>query len=190
MPQYTKQSTHLQSSQSWFLGRVQVLPVKSCHLLTWFDMSVLAYNACYNENMGTCLSMLVRVPIRLQKWGFIIQASPSIIHLLKLWNVFRISSRHTFVLRTHLIARCTLMKVHFSGGTHYRGMSRPIESMITWLNSPYRSQQQVGTLQDHIKICQWHHYKPEVRSWGDPRWIPRTNHHTEALRGRGEVGLN
>ena len=42
--------------------------------------------------------------------------------------------------------------------------SRPIESTITWLNSPYRSQQQVGTLQDHVKIRQWHRYKPEVRS--------------------------
>jgi len=38
------------------------------------------------------------------------------------------------------------------------------QSMITWLNSPYWSQQQVGTLQDHVKTCQWHHYKPEVRS--------------------------
>ena len=26
--------------------------------------------------------------------------------------------------------------------------------------------------------------------WGDPRLAPRTNHHTEALRGRGEVGLD
>ncbi|KAF8838962.1 hypothetical protein BDN67DRAFT_906426, partial [Paxillus ammoniavirescens] len=33
---------------------------------------------------------------------------------------------------------------------------------ITWLNSPRRSTQGVGTLQDHIKIRQWHHYKPEV----------------------------
>ena len=38
------------------------------------------------------------------------------------------------------------------------------QSMITWLNSPYQSQQQVGTLQDHVKIHQWHRYKPEVRS--------------------------
>ncbi|KIJ07798.1 hypothetical protein PAXINDRAFT_89809 [Paxillus involutus ATCC 200175] len=35
-------------------------------------------------------------------------------------------------------------------------------STITWLNSPRRSAQGVGTLQDHIKIRQWHRYKPEV----------------------------
>ncbi|KAI6138645.1 hypothetical protein BKA82DRAFT_934275 [Pisolithus tinctorius] len=34
------------------------------------------------------------------------------------------------------------------------------QSTITWLNSPYQNQQQVGTLQDHIKIHQWNHYKP------------------------------
>ncbi|KIJ59093.1 hypothetical protein HYDPIDRAFT_162797 [Hydnomerulius pinastri MD-312] len=34
-------------------------------------------------------------------------------------------------------------------------------STITWLNSPRRSSQGVGTLQDHIKIRQWHRYKPE-----------------------------
>ncbi|KIK76905.1 hypothetical protein PAXRUDRAFT_111413, partial [Paxillus rubicundulus Ve08.2h10] len=33
-------------------------------------------------------------------------------------------------------------------------------STITWLNSPHHSTQGVGTLQDHIKIPQWHCYKP------------------------------
>ncbi|KAF8833058.1 hypothetical protein BDN67DRAFT_1017999 [Paxillus ammoniavirescens] len=35
-------------------------------------------------------------------------------------------------------------------------------STITWLNSPRRSTQGVGTLRDHINIHQWHHYKPEA----------------------------
>ncbi|KAG1859014.1 hypothetical protein DFJ58DRAFT_658524, partial [Suillus subalutaceus] len=35
-------------------------------------------------------------------------------------------------------------------------------STITWLNSPRRANQNLGTLQDHIKIRQWHRYKPEV----------------------------
>ncbi|KAG1822235.1 hypothetical protein DFJ58DRAFT_849904, partial [Suillus subalutaceus] len=34
-------------------------------------------------------------------------------------------------------------------------------STITWLNSPRRANQNLGTLQDHIKIRQWHRYKPE-----------------------------
>ena len=32
------------------------------------------------------------------------------------------------------------------------------QSTVTWLNSPYRSRQEVVTLQDHIKIRQWHRY--------------------------------
>lgn len=32
------------------------------------------------------------------------------------------------------------------------------QSTITWLNSPHRSRQEVATLQDHIKIRQWHRY--------------------------------
>ncbi|KAG2031438.1 hypothetical protein BDR03DRAFT_1030052 [Suillus americanus] len=36
-------------------------------------------------------------------------------------------------------------------------------STITWLNSPRRANQNLGTLQDHIKIRQWHRYKPEPR---------------------------
>ncbi|KAG1816151.1 uncharacterized protein BJ212DRAFT_1481227 [Suillus subaureus] len=48
-------------------------------------------------------------------------------------------------------------------------------STITWLNSPRRSRQEIGTLQDHIKIQQWHRfdsnklktpYKPLVK-WRD-----------------------
>ncbi|KAG1812150.1 uncharacterized protein BJ212DRAFT_475147 [Suillus subaureus] len=48
-------------------------------------------------------------------------------------------------------------------------------STITWLNSPQRSRQEIGTLQDHIKIRQWHRfdynklktpYKPLVK-WRD-----------------------
>ncbi|KAG1766662.1 hypothetical protein EDD22DRAFT_950430 [Suillus occidentalis] len=48
-------------------------------------------------------------------------------------------------------------------------------STINWLNSPQRSRQEIGTLQDHIKIRQWHHfdsnklktpYKPLVK-WCD-----------------------
>ncbi|KAG1824576.1 uncharacterized protein BJ212DRAFT_1295715 [Suillus subaureus] len=48
-------------------------------------------------------------------------------------------------------------------------------SMITWLNSPQQSKQGIGTLQDHIKIRQWHHfdynklktpYKPLIK-WHD-----------------------
>jgi hypothetical protein len=35
-------------------------------------------------------------------------------------------------------------------------------SPITWLNLPRRSFQGVGTLQDRIKIRQWHRHKPEV----------------------------
>ncbi|OJA15131.1 hypothetical protein AZE42_12680, partial [Rhizopogon vesiculosus] len=35
-------------------------------------------------------------------------------------------------------------------------------STITWLNSPRRANQDIGTLQDHIKIRQWHRYKPET----------------------------
>ena len=35
-------------------------------------------------------------------------------------------------------------------------------STITWLNAPRRSSQLPGTLQDHIKIRQWHRYKPKV----------------------------
>ncbi|KAG1821066.1 uncharacterized protein BJ212DRAFT_1337219 [Suillus subaureus] len=34
-------------------------------------------------------------------------------------------------------------------------------STIAWLNSPCRANQNLGTLQDHIKIRQWHRYKPE-----------------------------
>ncbi|KAF9237836.1 hypothetical protein BU15DRAFT_75631 [Melanogaster broomeanus] len=34
-------------------------------------------------------------------------------------------------------------------------------STITWLNASRRSSQHVSTLQDHIKIRQWHRYKPE-----------------------------
>ena len=36
-------------------------------------------------------------------------------------------------------------------------------STVTWLNAPRRSTQHVSTLQDHIKIRQWHRYKPEVQ---------------------------
>ena len=32
------------------------------------------------------------------------------------------------------------------------------QSTVTWLNSPHRSRQEVATLQDHIKIRQWHRY--------------------------------
>ncbi|KAG1876198.1 hypothetical protein F4604DRAFT_1759890 [Suillus subluteus] len=48
-------------------------------------------------------------------------------------------------------------------------------STITWLNSPRQSRQEIGTLQDHIKIRQWHRfdsnklktpYKPLVK-WRD-----------------------
>ncbi|KAG1823727.1 uncharacterized protein BJ212DRAFT_1574327 [Suillus subaureus] len=34
-------------------------------------------------------------------------------------------------------------------------------STITWLNSPRRANQNLETLQNHIKIRQWHRYKPE-----------------------------
>ncbi|KAG1801190.1 uncharacterized protein BJ212DRAFT_1399394 [Suillus subaureus] len=34
-------------------------------------------------------------------------------------------------------------------------------STIAWLNSPCCANQNLGTLQDHIKLRQWHRYKPE-----------------------------
>ncbi|KAH7920753.1 hypothetical protein BV22DRAFT_994908, partial [Leucogyrophana mollusca] len=36
-------------------------------------------------------------------------------------------------------------------------------STITWLNSPRRARQEVDTLQNHIRIRQWHRYKPETK---------------------------
>jgi hypothetical protein len=36
-------------------------------------------------------------------------------------------------------------------------------STITWLNSPKRSKQKLGTLRQHIQIRQWHRYNPSVR---------------------------
>jgi hypothetical protein len=35
-------------------------------------------------------------------------------------------------------------------------------SAVTWLNSPRRSRQLIATVQNHIKIRDWHRYNPEV----------------------------
>ena len=37
-------------------------------------------------------------------------------------------------------------------------------STITWRNVLWYSLQNVGTLEDHIKICQWHCYNPQVNT--------------------------
>ena len=49
---------------------------------------------------------------------------------------------------------------------------------------------EVGASKDCLCYRSPVHWKMYLRVWGDPRLTPRTNHHTEALRGRGEIGLN
>ena len=45
------------------------------------------------------------------------------------------------------------------------------QSTLTWLNSPHRCKQDIATLQDHIKIRQWHRY-----NWDDVWPIPFVPH--------------
>ena len=53
-----------------------------------------------------------------------------------------------------------------------------MQSTVMWLNSPYRSKQDVATLQDHIKIRQFHHY-----NWDDvwPLFPQPSLSHTHCL---------
>ena len=49
-------------------------------------------------------------------------------------------------------------------------------STITWLNTAKHSNQKISTLQQHIQICQWHRYHPNVRTPTDLPFIHDPSH--------------
>ncbi|KAF8451153.1 ribonuclease H-like domain-containing protein [Boletus edulis BED1] len=71
------------------------------------------------------------------------------------------------------------MKIHASAPTSI--VDERTMSTISWLNSPRRSSQEVGTLQDHVKIRQWHRrLKDENKKFKPtPKW-----HEVEATIGK------